>query len=297
MEVIKTINERTFTFKKLRQHRVLHENGDTRVVEVSEMSVSSVRKAVKIYSGFTGRDSKDFFSRVSEEIVIMSRLRHPNIIRLEEAIYSKCENTLSLITALYAQGTLADVLKRRTLDIDTKWRIFIGIGGALKYLHSKFTTHGDIKPPNIFVSGSGRAVLADFDCARSLREQKEVHTEEGKSIKIVAKKKVHNWVGTRNFRGPEYVRGVPVDPFLMDAYALGITMYIMYFDNLSPEKFYPEGHSKKILSASAYPDKKSYHLLLAINRLVRRDPMMRRSIHRVLREVQLPEMKALIARQ
>ena len=132
MEVIKTINERTFTFKKLRQHRVLHENGDTRVVEVSEMSVSSVRKAVKIYSGFTGRDSKDFFSRVSEEIVIMSRLRHPNIIRLEEAIYSKCENTLSLITTLYAQGTLADVLKRRTLDIDTKWRIFIGIGGAVK---------------------------------------------------------------------------------------------------------------------------------------------------------------------
>ena len=297
MNILQNINEGTFAFMKLRQHRVLHENGDTRVVEVSEMSDSSLRKVVKIYSGFKGRASKDFYSRISEEILVMSRLHHPNIIRLEAAIYSKVENSLSIITALYGQGTLADVLHRRTLDIDSKWKIFIGIGGALKYLHTKFTTHGDIKPPNIFVSGSGRAVLADFDCARSLRERKEVYTDEGKATKIVAKTKVHNWTGTKHFRGPEYVRGFPTDPFLMDAYALGTSMFIMYFDNLSPEKFNPECYSKKILSASAYPDKKSFHLLLAISRLVRRDPIMRRSIHRVLREVQLPEMKALIAKR
>ena len=277
-DVIRTIKEGTFAFKKLSVGRCFQEKKDMRVVEAFNLNDPSIRKVVKIYDNFRER-SDHSKARILAEIVCMSKICHPNIIRLEAAVYSRLDKTLCLITLMYSRGTLLDILKSQILDTDTMWKYFIEIGCALRYLHSRRVIHGDIKPTNVFISESGSAYLADFDQARSLGNQK----------------KVHSWTGSRNFIGPEYREGCPVNPYLMDAYALGTTLFAMYFFRL-PVKYNCdyEYQSSILLKEYTCQQPKTYHLLLAMNRLVRVDPARRKSVSRVLKDVQLPEMTALI---
>lgn len=278
-DIIRTIKEGTFKFKKLTAARCFQEKTDMRVVEAFKLNDPSIRKAIKIYDDF--RDRSDHSkARILAEIVCMNTMCHPNIIRLEAAIYSRLDKTLCLITPLYSRGTLLDVLKRQELDINTTWTYFIEIGCAVRYLHSRHVIHGDIKPANVFISGSGSAILADFDQARSLGDQK----------------KVHSWTGSRNFIGPEYQEGRLTDPYLMDAYALGTTLFAMHFFHAGPVKSNCDYEyvSSKFLKEDTDKQSKTYHLLLAMNRLVRRDPARRKSVIRVFKEVQHPEMKAVV---
>ena len=276
-EIILTIQEGIFTFKKLLPQRLLQEKKDMRVIESSSAKDRSVRKAIKIYDDFQNRKGNSK-AQIIAEIACMKSLCHPNIIKLEEAIYSRLDQTISLITPLYSQGTLLDILKMQELNIDTVWKLFIEIGCAVRHLHKRHVVHGDIKPANVFISETGSAVLADFDQARSLGNRKHVDS----------------WAGSRNFVGPEYQEGCTVDPYLMDAYALGTTLFAMYFFHSGPLKSNCdyEDLSAKFLDDAAQP--KTYHLVLMMNRLVRRDPRRRRSVIKVLKDVQLPEMKALI---
>lgn len=289
VDLLKITKRGTFSYAKLEQIRIIYEKEGMQVVEARQLDEITKRKAVKIYDG-CDFSKEHLNNRIAGEIILLGKLCHPNLLRLEAAIYSKRDKTLSLITPLYEQGSLAQVLKRTILDTQWKWRCFIEIGSAVKYIHSHFIVHGDIKPPNILVSASGKTVLADFDSSRSLRERIQGEGEE----KFIYKTRVHNWTGTKNFRGPEYERGKPVDPYKMDAYALGITMFVMFFDNLCPEKFNPEFHTRTRLQEREDVQSQSFHLLLAVNRLVRKDPVMRRSIHRVFRDITHPEIRELL---
>ena len=210
----------------------------------------------------------------------MKSISHPNVIKLEEAIYCTLDDTISLITPLYDQGTLLHLLREKELDNSTIWRFFIEIGCAVRHLHKRHVIHGDIKPANIFISETGSAVLADFDQARSLGSQKSVTT----------------WGGSRNFVGPEFQDGCQVNPYLMDAYAFGATLFAMYFFHSGPMKrsCSLEYHSASLLEKTENQQPRRYHLLLAMNRLVRTDPSRRKSVARVLKDVPFPEMTGRI---
>ena len=272
---ILTIHEGIFAFRKLTPRRYLQDKEHMRVIEVES---GTGRKAVKMYDDYQKRDD-DFKARIISEIVCMKSISHPNIIKLEEAIYSTLDNTISLVTAFYHQGTLLDVLRKKELGVSTVWKLFIEIGCAVRHLHKRHVVHGDIKPANVFIDKTGSAILADFDQARSLGREKSVTS----------------WGGSRNFVGPEYCEGCRVDPYLMDAYALGTTLSAMYFFHSGPLKKNNgsfENLSSSLMQQSQQP--KTYHLLLAMNRLVRNDPSRRKSVIKVFKDVQLPEMKALI---
>ena len=38
------------------------------------------------------------------------------------------------------------------------------------HIHSKFITHNDIKPDNIFLDGNNNPILADFGCSNPFNE-------------------------------------------------------------------------------------------------------------------------------
>ena len=274
--IIKTIKEGVFASRDLTPQRYLQDKTDSCVIEATSGKDPLVRKAVKVYRNFRKQDG-GFKTRIVAEIVCMKSISHPNVIKLEEAIYCTLDDTISLITPLYDQGTLLQLLREKELDNLSIWRIFIEIGCAVRHLHKRRIVHGDIKPANIFISETGSAVLADFDQARSLGDQKSLTS----------------WGGSRNFVGPEYYRdGCQVNPYLMDAYALGATVFAMYFFHSGPLKngFNLEHHSASLLEKPENQQPRRYHLLLAMNRLVRTDPSRRKSVTRVLKDVPFPEM-------
>ena len=277
--IIQTIKEGVFASRDLIPQRYLQDKPVSCVVEATSGKDPLVRKAVKMYRNFRKQDG-GFRTRIVAEIVCMKSICHPNIIKLEEVIYSTLDDTISLITPLYDHGTLLHLLRRKELDNSTTWRLFIEIACAVRHLHKRHVIHGDIKPANIFITETGSAILADFDQARSLGGQKYVTT----------------WGGSRNFVGPEYYDGCQVNPYLMDAYAFGATLFAMYFFHSGPLKrsCNLEYHSASLLEKPENQQPRMYHLLLAMNRLVRRDPTRRKSVAKVLKDVPFPEMTVLI---
>jgi transcriptional regulator with GAF, ATPase, and Fis domain/predicted negative regulator of RcsB-dependent stress response len=74
---------------------------------------------------------------------------------------------------------------------------------ALGFLHRIGTRHGDVKPENILVTDTGRGVLIDLGCARSLRGTSDIAP-----------------CGTPAFMAPELLQGDAVDE-RTDLFALG----------------------------------------------------------------------------
>ncbi|CAH9114771.1 unnamed protein product [Cuscuta europaea] len=105
------------------------------------------------------------------EVEILSRLRHPNLITL----YG-CTSTHShalLVYQFVPNGTVSDHLhgeraKERLLTWPIRMRIAVETAGALSYLHACDTIHRDVKTTNILLDGDFRVKLADFGLSRLL---------------------------------------------------------------------------------------------------------------------------------
>ena len=94
--------------------------------------------------------------------------------------------------------------------------IFLG----LEYLHSEGVAHRDIKPENILISAAGRAVIADFGCARVFVGG----AKEGGMVRDTQ--------GTYAFLSPEGCSGDPYSAYDTDWWALGVSLFAMVYGKL-----------------------------------------------------------------
>lgn len=107
------------------------------------------------------------------EIKILSRLQHPNLVRLEEVAVGPVGNQFFLVFE-YAAHDLTDILDSRQFMIgesftmaDIKSLLF-QLLSAVEYLHSRWIIHRDIKVSNmLFFDGQGVLKLADLGLART----------------------------------------------------------------------------------------------------------------------------------
>ncbi|CAL5871977.1 uncharacterized protein PFLUO_LOCUS6234 [Penicillium psychrofluorescens] len=104
-----------------------------------------------------------------QEALILQKLSHPNIIRVEKVIRSS--NTIYIFQELITAGDLFSFLsyKGGRLEDISAAVIIHQILLALDYLHDQRIVHRDLKPDNILMTSlddGGRVVLTDFGCAR-----------------------------------------------------------------------------------------------------------------------------------
>ena len=118
----------------------------------------------------TSKQLKNIFN----ELLILSRLRHPNIIMLLGVSIDE-DNFLYIITELYPKNSLRDFLNfNANVDLKTKINLLFEIARALNYIHSLTPPilHRDIKPENIFISSDYSAKLGDFGIAKEYLKEK-----------------------------------------------------------------------------------------------------------------------------
>ncbi len=163
----------------------------------------------------------DLVSRFRREARAMSRLSHPNTVRV--FLYGQLEHTGQLYIAMeYLEGLdLARVTRRDgPMDHVRACKIMIQVLGALEEAHNAGVIHRDLKPENILLTTQGGIEdfpkVLDFGLAK-IKEQNPrpgsmILTREGMVF------------GTPEFMSPEQARGETLDG-RSDIYSLGVIFF------------------------------------------------------------------------
>ncbi len=114
------------------------------------------------------RTDEEYTLRFKREAQSIARLEHPNIVH----IYRSGEvDGLYYIAMQYIAGVDVERIVEdyrhdgEAMALTDTARIVQEIGAALDYAHSRNVIHRDIKPGNIMLDKTGRAVLTDFGLA------------------------------------------------------------------------------------------------------------------------------------
>jgi serine/threonine protein kinase len=147
--------------------------------------------------------------RFLEEARVMDRLRHPNIVRVNNV--DRIEGKV-IIDMEYVRGAnLQEVLRQEgPLPLDRALDIAAQVLDALEYAHSMQTVHRDIKPANILIGRDGSVKLVDFGLAE-----------------ILATNAYAGGAGTYAYMAPEDFAEEDRSDNQSDIWALGVTLYEM----------------------------------------------------------------------
>ncbi|KAF3954018.1 hypothetical protein ACB098_04G076000 [Castanea mollissima] len=104
------------------------------------------------------------------EVDILTRLRHPNLVSLYGCTSRTCRELL-LVYEYIPNGTVADHLhgdlaKPGALPFPTRMKIAVETASALAYLHASDIIHRDVKTNNILLDNNFLVKVADFGLSR-----------------------------------------------------------------------------------------------------------------------------------
>ncbi|MCA9932150.1 MAG: serine/threonine protein kinase, partial [Anaerolineales bacterium] len=214
----------TLTGKTIGKYKIVTRLGKGGMAEVYKGYQENLDRyvAIKLMHTFLITE-EDFLQRFMREAKAMARLRHPNIVRIYDFdVYG--ENSYYLVMEFINGGTLKEMLDERAasgegLTLQESIRICTEVADALAYAHRLNMIHRDIKPGNIMLDDSGKAILTDFGIVKLVGDQSMAHTATGALI------------GTPAYMSPEQALGRPGDE-RVDIYALGVLLFQMVANKL-----------------------------------------------------------------
>jgi serine/threonine protein kinase len=159
--------------------------------------------------------------RFEREAKAVATLKHPNIVTIHSV---EAEGGSHFITMELVEGeTLADMIPRDGMNVDTFFQVAVPLTEALTSAHNKGITHRDLKPANVMMGDDGQLKVLDFGLAKLLEspEADLAKTVAGESA--TAEGKI---LGTVAYMAPEQAEGKPVDP-RSDVFSLGVIFYEM----------------------------------------------------------------------
>lgn len=111
--------------------------------------------------------SRECLKQLNQEIILLSQLSHPNIVRYHGSEMN--EETLSVFLEYVSGGSIHKLLQEygpfKEPVIQNYTRQILS---GLAYLHGRKTVHRDIKGANILVGPNGEVKLADFGMAKHI---------------------------------------------------------------------------------------------------------------------------------
>ncbi|KAL9249546.1 putative serine/threonine-protein kinase SIS8 [Drosera capensis] len=179
--------------------------------------------AVKVFTKL--EYTEDALLSFKQEVSVMKRLRHPNILLFMGAVTST--EHLCIVTEFLPRGSLFRLLQRSTSKLDWKRRIHMAldIARGMNYLHhcNPPIIHRHLKSSNLLVDKNWTVKVADFGLSH-IKHETYLTTKTGKD--------------TPQWMAPEVLRNEPSDE-KSDIYSYGVILWELVtkkipWENLNP---------------------------------------------------------------
>ncbi|XP_054740271.1 cyclin-dependent kinase 10 [Anastrepha obliqua] len=141
------------------------------------------------------------------EIMILKACKHENIVNLRDVVVGKSLESIFLVMEYCEQdlASLLDNMAQPFSEPEVKC-IILQVLNGLKYMHSRYIIHRDLKVSNLLMTDQGCVKIADFGLARLFGEPATPMTPQ---------------VVTLWYRSPELLLGSATQTTAVDMWAVG----------------------------------------------------------------------------
>ena len=165
----------------------------------------------------------DYISRFFQEARIVNDVKHTNIVEIYDFVHTEDPLRVAFIMEKLEGQSLSQLIKKKHKFTDTQAiNICLQICDALAAVHAQNVIHRDLKPDNVFITGSLASDLSyvpsvkilDFGIAKNIEGAANHKTATGTVM------------GTPAYMAPEQISGSKPNP-KSDVYALALVLYEM----------------------------------------------------------------------
>lgn len=166
-------------------------------------------------------------SLIKEEIAIMKKLSHNNLVSLIEVLDDPYEDSLYMVLEMCKKGVVMKVgLEERAEPYPEEacrcW--FRDMILAIEYLHAQGVVHRDIKPDNCLITHDDVLKIVDFGVSEMFEKQSDMATAKS--------------AGSPAFMPPELcvAKHGQVSGKAADIWSMGVTLYCLRYGHIPFEK-------------------------------------------------------------
>ncbi|KKY17346.1 putative calcium calmodulin-dependent protein kinase kinase [Phaeomoniella chlamydospora] len=164
---------------------------------------------------------------IREEIAIMKKLNHPNLVSLIEVLDDPKEDSLYMVLEMCKKGVVMRVGLGETADPYSEEQCrcwFRDLMLGIEYLHAQGILHRDIKPDNCLLTKDDVLKVVDFGVSEMFEKDSEMLTVKS--------------AGSPAFLPPELcvVRHGGISGKAADIWSMGVTLYCLRFGRIPFER-------------------------------------------------------------
>ncbi|KAL4967763.1 putative calcium/calmodulin dependent protein kinase [Aspergillus stella-maris] len=177
--------------------------------------------------GIGDEEMKNALYLIREEIAIMKKLHHSNLVSLIEVLDDPTQDSLYMVMEMCKKGVVMKVsLEERADPYDDErcrcWFRDLVLG--IEYLHAQGIVHRDIKPDNCLVTSEDVLKVVDFGVSEMFEKDSDMFTAKS--------------AGSPAFLPPELcvVKHGDVSGKAADIWSMGVTLYCLRYGRLPFEE-------------------------------------------------------------
>ena len=164
---------------------------------------------------------------IKEEIAIMKKLNHPNLVSLIEVLDDPNEDSLYMVLEMCKKGVVMKVgmnVRSDPYDMENCRCWFRDMILGIEYLHAQGVVHRDIKPDNCLLTDDDILKIVDFGVSEMFEKQSDMLTAKS--------------AGSPAFLPPELcvTKHGEISGKAADLWSMGVTLYCLRFGHVPFEK-------------------------------------------------------------
>ncbi|KAK9284896.1 hypothetical protein L1049_024077 [Liquidambar formosana] len=218
------------------------------------------------------RVSADMLREFSQEVYIMRKIRHKNVVQFIGACTQP--PSLCIVTEFMSRGSVYDFLhkQRGVFKLPPLLKVAIDVSKGMNYLHQNNIVHRDLKTANLLMDENEVVKVADFGVSR-VQAQSGVMTAE---------------TGTYRWMAPEVIEHKPYD-HKADVFSFGILLWELLTGELPYSSLTPLQAAVGVVQKGLRPTiPKHTHPKLAelLERCWQQDPTIRPNFSEIIEILQ-----------